>query len=169
MAAATSQHHGSAAAPLPVAGRRVPQEWIDYNGHMNESRYLQAFSEAGDVFLAMIGADPCYVARGHSFFTAETHLRHLREMKPDADFSITLQILGADEKRVHIWQEMHRAADGAIAATCEQMLLHVGVAAGRACPVLPEVRARLDPIVAAHAGLPRPAAAGRSIGLGARP
>jgi hypothetical protein len=31
--------------------------------------------------------------------------------------------------------------------------------------MLPEVRDKLDPIVAAHAGLPRPPNAGRAIGM----
>jgi len=156
------------AAPLELLRGRVEPGWIDYNGHMTESRYLQVFSNAADAFLALIGADTGYVARGHSYFTAETHLRHLREMPPDAAFRVTTQVLGADEKRVHTWQEMYREGDDAPSATCEQMLLHVSSASGRACPALAEVRAKLDPIVAAHAGLPRPAAAGRSIGLGAR-
>jgi carnitine 3-dehydrogenase len=144
---------------------RVEPGWIDYNGHMTESRYLQVFSHAADGLLAMIGADTEYVARGHSYYTAETHIMHLGEMPKDAPFYVTTQILGADEKRLHIWQTLHRAADDAAAATCEQMLLHVDAKAGRVCPALPEVRAKLDPLAAAHAGLPRPAQAGRAIGM----
>ena len=44
------------------------------------------------------------------------------------------------------------------------MLLHVDMTAGKSCPALPEVRARLDPIATAHAALPRPQGAGRHIG-----
>ena len=157
------------AAPLDIFRGRVEPGWIDYNGHMNESRYLQAFSQAGDVLLGMIGADADYVARGHSFYTAETHIRHLREMPPDAPFRVTLQVLGADGKRLHFWQEMYRVGEDAPVATCEQMALHVNAATGRACPALPEIRARLDPIVAAHAALPRPEGAGRAIRMPGRP
>ena len=156
------------AAPLDLFSGRVEPGWIDYNGHMNESRYLQVFSQAGDVLLGMIGADADYVARGHSYYTAETHLRHLRETPPDAPFRVTLQILGADEKRLHFWQEMYRLGEDAPVATCEQMVLHVHAATGRVCPALPEIRARLAPIVAAHAALPRPPGAGRAIGMPAR-
>ena len=156
------------AAPLDLLRGRVEPGWIDYNGHMTESRYLHVFSNAADAFLALIGADTGYVARGHSYFTAETHLRHLREMPPDAAFRVTMQVLGADEKRVHTWQELWRDGDDAPSATCEQMILHVGAATGRACPALPEVREKLDPIVAAHAVLPKPAGAGRSIGFAVR-
>jgi carnitine 3-dehydrogenase len=164
------QTHPKAAtveAPLRTFSGRVEPAWIDYNGHMTESRYLHVFSHASDALLALIGADPTYVARGHSFYTAETHIMHLRELPKDAGFYVTTQILGADGKRLHVFQTLHRADDGAAAATCEQMLLHVDAAAGRTCPILPEVRAKLDPLVAVHAALPRPARAGRAIAMSA--
>jgi carnitine 3-dehydrogenase len=44
------------------------------------------------------------------------------------------------------------------------MCLHVDMQAGRVVPAAPEVLARLQPIAAAHAALPRPAGAGRHIG-----
>jgi carnitine 3-dehydrogenase len=44
------------------------------------------------------------------------------------------------------------------------MLLHVDMAAGKAVDPPASIRAKLDPIAAAHAALPRPAAAGRHVG-----
>ena len=55
--------------------------WIDYNGHMTESRYYFANSETVDAFLRLIGAGMEYVAAGHSFYSAETHIRHLGEAR----------------------------------------------------------------------------------------
>ena len=57
--------------------RRVPRDWIDYNGHVNDSRYLLAFGEATDALLRAIGVDAAYVAAGGSYYTVETHLSHL--------------------------------------------------------------------------------------------
>ena len=37
--------------PLRLHQARVPPAWLDYNGHMNESRYLQIASEATDQLL----------------------------------------------------------------------------------------------------------------------
>jgi len=149
-------------APLDLARMQVLPSWIDYNGHMTESRYLFAASETSDAFLRLIGADMDYVARGHSYYTAETHIRHLGEAKLGDRLTGSLQVLGADDKRLHVWITIAR--DGAPVATVEQMLLHVDMGAGRSCPALPEVRAKLDPIAAAHAALPRPMGAGRHIG-----
>ncbi len=143
---------------------RVEPGWIDYNGHMNESRYLQVFSNASDNLLAAIGADPAYVASGHSYFTAETHIMHRGELRHGDAIHVTLQILAVDDKRLHIFHTLIRDADGMIAATAEQMLLHVDMATKRVVPALPEVLARLRPLAAADAGKPRPSEAGRAIG-----
>ena len=32
---------------------QVPRDWVDYNGHMNDSRYMQLSSETGDRFLRL--------------------------------------------------------------------------------------------------------------------
>jgi carnitine 3-dehydrogenase len=148
--------------PLTLARLEVLPSWIDYNGHMTESRYLFAASETSDAFLRLIGADLDYVKGGHSYYTAETHLRHLGEGRLGDRLTGTAQVLDASGKRLHLWIEIAR--DGEVLATVEQMLLHVDMAAGKAVDPPAAIRARLDPIAAAHAALPRPAAAGRHVG-----
>lgn len=52
-------------AGLPVtAQRQIPVSWTDYNGHMNETHYLEAGSLATDRFMELIGADASYIASG---------------------------------------------------------------------------------------------------------
>lgn len=154
---------GGASEPLTLLEGRVPEDWIDYNGHMTESRYLQVFGETTDALLARIGAGPDYVAGGHSYYTVETHILHLGEARRGDAYRTTTQILGADAKRIHVFHRM-LGADGAVVATAEQMLLHVDMTASRACPAAAPVLAALDPLAAAHRALPRPAAAGRAVG-----
>jgi carnitine 3-dehydrogenase len=149
-------------APLVLAQMQVLPGWIDYNGHMTESRYLFAASETTDAFLRLIGAGMDYVAGGHSYYTAESHIMHLAEAKLGDRLVGTLQILSADDKRMHIFIQLLK--DGAPVATIEQMCLHVDMRAGKTCPAAPEVLALLHPIAAAHAALQRPAAAGRFTG-----
>jgi acyl-CoA thioesterase FadM len=67
--------------PLVMYQGQVLPGWIDYNGHMTESRYYFANSETVDNFLRLIGAGMDYVAAGHSYYSAETHIRHLGEAK----------------------------------------------------------------------------------------
>ncbi|GGH58096.1 carnitine 3-dehydrogenase [Frigidibacter albus] len=140
----------------------VLPSWIDYNGHMTESRYLFAGSQAVDDFLARIGAGLDYVKAGHSYYTAETHLRHLAEARLGDRLSVRVQILSHDAKRLHLWMTVAR--DGTEVATLEQMLLHVDMASGKPCPAAPEVLAAVAERAARDAGLPRPEAAGRHVG-----
>ncbi len=83
---------------MVMAHMQVLPGWIDYNGHMTESRYLFAASETTDAFLRLIGADMDYVAGGHSYYTAETHILHLGEAKLGDLLTGTLQVIHADEK-----------------------------------------------------------------------
>jgi carnitine 3-dehydrogenase len=149
-------------APLVLAQVQVLPGWIDYNGHMTESRYLFAGSETSDAFLRLIGAGMDYVAGGHSYYTAETHIMHLGEAKLGDRLTGSLQVLSADEKRLHVFIRIEK--DGAAVATLEQMLLHVDMTAGRACPAAPGVLDSLFKIRDAHAALPRHATVGRHVG-----
>jgi carnitine 3-dehydrogenase len=141
----------------------VAAEWIDYNGHMTEYRYLQVLADATDAFLARIGADPAYAAAGYSYYTVESHLRHLGEAHAGDRLSVATRLLGHDSKRLHLFHELHRSGDDALVATGEHMLLHVEASAGRAAPAGADVLAELAEIAAAQAGLPAPEGAGRRI------
>jgi carnitine 3-dehydrogenase len=147
---------------MVMAQLQVLPGWIDYNGHMTESRYLFASSETVDNFLRLIGADMDYVAGGHSYYTAESHIVHKREARLGDRLTGSVQVLHADERCLQVFVTIARGAD--VVATVEQMLLHVDMAAGKTCAATPAVLARLMPIAEAHRALARPAEAGRAIG-----
>jgi carnitine 3-dehydrogenase len=151
-------------APLELYGAVVRPEWVDYNGHMTESRYLQAFGDTTDALLRQIGAAGDYLERG-SYFTVETHLSHLNEARSGEQLRGTTQLLGHDPKRLHVFHSLQRTQDGEVLATAEQMLLHVDMASRRAAPAPPEILDRVALIAAAHEQLPVPARAGRRIEL----
>jgi carnitine 3-dehydrogenase len=150
------------AAPMEMARMTVLPGWIDYNGHMTESRYLFTASETCDAFLRHIGADIAYVGTGFSYYTAETHIMHLGEAKLGDALTGTVQVLHAEEKRLHIFIRILK--DEEAVATLEQMLLHVDMKAGRAAPAPRAILDRLFPIAEAHRALPKPEAVGRHVG-----
>ena len=152
------------AGPLATWNGRVPADWIDYNGHMTEHRYLQCFGEATDALLRHLGVDGAYLGSQRSFYTVETHLMHLGEAKLDAALAVTTQVLSGDSKRLRIFHTLTRTADRIVVATAEQMLLHVDTAAGRAVPAEGAILTAMERLQMAHAALPRPETAGRSIG-----
>ena len=151
-----------APAPMVLAQMQVLPGWIDYNGHMTESRYLFASSETVDAFLRLIGSDMDYVKGGHSYYTAESHILHRGEAKLGDRLTGSVQVIHADEKRLHLFVVVARGDE--VVATVEQMLLHVDMAAGKTCAAAPSVLAKLMPIAEAHKGLASPQGAGRAIG-----
>jgi carnitine 3-dehydrogenase len=151
--------------PLRLHAAGVLPEWIDYNGHAHESRFLQVFGDASDALLRYIGIDAAYLARGGSYYTVETHLSHLRDVSAGEDLHVTTQVLGFDDKRLHLFHELYRSCDDVLLAAAEQMLLHVDTNEGHASPARPEILARIAKLAAAHAALPTPNRAGRAIGM----
>ena len=151
------------AAPLVLVDREVPPSWIDYNGHMTESRYLELFSEAVDALLRWIGVTGDYLESGRSYFTVETHLRHLGQLFAGERVTVSTQMLAYDEKRIHLFHSIARHGEQEPVATAEQMQLHVDSTAGRASPAGAEVLARVRALCDAHATLTVPDAVGRRI------
>jgi carnitine 3-dehydrogenase / betainyl-CoA thioesterase len=163
-AAAVVQADGDG-GPLRLAARRVPPDWVDYNGHVHESRYLELFAAATDSLLGAVGVDSGYLDEGGSFFTVETHLSHLRQLEAGARVYVTTQVLDSDDKRLHVFHVLLREGEADPLATAEQMLLHVDTGSGRAAAAREPVRARVAELTERHAALPSPERAGRSIGV----
>lgn len=154
------------AAPLCLHQPSVLPQWVDYNGHMSESCYLLVFGDNSDAFFRYIGIDESYRdVRGLSLYTVETHIHNLREAAEGEPLRLTLQILDTDAKRIHLFHAMYHGRSGELLATGEQMLLHVDMREGRACPMPADIAGRVQAIQAAHAHLPRPTQAGASIGI----
>jgi carnitine 3-dehydrogenase len=171
---AAAAQSGSAAksgapAPLKLVTTAVRPEWIDYNGHMTDSRYVQVFGDAMDALYRRVGVDEGYRAGGHMFYTVESHISHLAEVKVNEPVCVTTQMLALDDKRVHVFHRLLRQRDGQIIAACEQMHLHVDTKAHKSAPIVADVRSKLGEIRASHAALPVPPQAGRGVCMSLRP
>lgn len=141
----------------------VKPDWIDYNGHMTESRYLFCGSEVCDQLLAAIGGGPAYAKRGYSHYTAESHICHRDEAKLGEMIEGICQILGYDEKRIHIFITL-KVGDRLV-ATVEQMLLHVDMKQGKTVASPPAMLDKLATLAKLQQDWPIPEAAGRRISM----
>lgn len=151
-------------ADLLITTGAVHPEWIDYNGHMMDGYYAVAFAAVTDRFLEQLGFGPTYpAASGHSVYTVESHLVYLRELRAGATLLFTTQLLGYDERRLHIIHTMAEAEATGPAATNELMLVHVRQAPAAVVPMPPDALGRLAAMAQAHAAHPPPAQAGRRI------
>jgi carnitine 3-dehydrogenase len=147
--------------PLVLHQGIVQSSWVDYNGHMSDAYYLVAFGEGLDAFFRYIGDDESYRAAGSTFFTAETHLNYYREMKAGEPFTIETQIIGCDEKRMHLFHRMLHGKTRDLVATNEIMQLHVDQKAGKVTPMRPDLFEALSAIWSVHRKLKKPAELGR--------
>ena len=109
--------------PLRLWQGEVTPEWLDYNGHMTEHRYLQAFGETSDALYGAIGIDFARANEG-AYYTAETRIRHRAEAKAGTPLFSETEILGYDEKRLHLHHSLYDAS-GTLLATGEHLSIHV--------------------------------------------
>lgn len=154
--------------PTPFVSSIMPvePEWIDYNGHMNLAYYVVLFDRAIDELFAILNIGPDYVKRENSStFTVEGHITYQRELALDAPVEITVQIVNFDEKRLHLYLEMHHHEQGFLSATWEQMSLHIDMSAKRASVFPQEVLEKLEQMYQAHKSLPKNPIIGRTIGI----
>jgi acyl-CoA thioester hydrolase len=153
-------------APFDRYRGEVRPEWIDINGHMNLAYYTVLFDYATDMMFDLLDLGLAYRRRTDlGTFVTETHNRYERELLVGDKVRVAIQILFADDKRLHLAHEMFRLDSGERAATQELLFLHVDLKARRVTPFPPELKARVHVATAAHAALPRPAWVGRHVGM----
>ena len=140
--------------PIRSVERVVPIDWTDYNGHMNESRYGQVFSDAADAIMAMIGADAAYVDSGLSYFTVDTHTKFIDECRAGEAIHVHTYILQGEGKKLRLFHQMKRGDD--VVATCNQLLIHVSLETRRSCEPASAVSEKLAKLVEAKAHLELP-------------
>jgi len=153
-------------APFVSSPMQVDPAWIDYNGHLNMAYYNVLFDRAVDEVYELLGCGLAYLKdKQHSCYTAEVHLRYLRELRAGDPVRVTFQLLDFDAKRLHYFEELHHAEAGWLSATSENMALHVDVAAKKTVPFPEGIAKRLAQMKTAHASLPSPDGAGRRIAM----
>jgi carnitine 3-dehydrogenase len=138
-----------AAGPLRFLETQVRPEWIDYHGHMTDSRYLQVFGDATDALFRYVGVDDAYRRSGRAMYAAETRLVHKAEARSQERLYATTRVLEVDDKRVRLLHSLHRTRDDALVATAEKLYLHVNTVAGKVAPMEASVRTGLERILAA--------------------
>lgn len=156
-------------APFVSSVMQVDPQWIDYNGHLNMAYYNVFFDRALDEVLALLGMSAAYVKDKHmSVFTAEVHVRYLRELNLADPVRVSVQLLGYDGKRLHCFQKLCHATEDWLSATSEVMSLHVDLKTKKTAAFPEDVVARLAKMKAAHAKLSTPEGVGRRIAMPAR-
>lgn len=148
------------------SGFTVLPEYIDPNGHMNVGYYSVLFDKALDLPWAALGLGYASIeANGRSSFALETHVTYQRELHEGDPLDFTFRLLDFDAKRAHYFMTMLHARERWLAATSESISICIDMATRRSTAWPDDQFANLRVLHAAHSQRPRPAEAGRTIGI----
>jgi acyl-CoA thioester hydrolase len=156
-------------APFLSSVMQIEPQWIDYNGHLNMAYYNVMFDRAIDELWLQLGIGPTYMKERHgSTFTAECHVRYLREIHLGDPVQVGVLLVAADEKRLHTFEELRHATEGWLSATSENMTVHIDMAARKTAPFPADIRTRIKAVARAHEAVVRPEGIGRKIAMPAK-
>ena len=144
----------------------VLPEWIDHNNHMNVAYYVLIFDQSLDEVLDLIELTRDYRKKsGNTVYVLETHVTYVQEVKEGDLLEIYAQVIDCDDKRMHLYLEMYHKEEGFLAATSEQMIMHID-ASGPKAAVMPEfIQKNLQNLKEEAASGPQPARVGAKIGI----
>ncbi|MDX3984173.1 MAG: thioesterase family protein [Achromobacter sp.] len=142
---------------LPSTTLTVDPAWIDAYGHLNAAHYVGIFDRVGFELLGQVGVGLDYTeATRCGIYTMNVHVAYLREVLAGDPLMLRVRLLESDNKRVLCLMELTQTRDGYLAATMEQLSLHVDLNTRRATPFPPELEQRLARAVSGHAAEPLP-------------
>ncbi|EFF75609.1 thioesterase family protein [Achromobacter piechaudii] len=142
---------------LPSTTLTVDPAWIDAYGHLNAAHYVGIFDRVGFELLSQVGVGLDYTeATRCGIYTMNVHVAYLREVLEGDPLALRVRVLEADDKRLLCLMELTQTRDGYLAATMEQLSLHVDLNTRRVKPFPPELQERLARVAADHAAQPLP-------------
>lgn len=142
---------------LPSTTLAVDPAWIDAYGHLNAAHYVGIFDRVGFELLGQVGVGLDYTeATRCGIYTMNIYVAYLREVLEGDPLMLRIRLLEADNKRLMCMMELIQTRDGYLAATMEQLSLHVNLDTRRATPFPEALAQRLARTVEEHAAHPLP-------------
>ncbi len=133
---------------------------------MNAGYYAVAFDRAVDQFMLRLGMGKAYARSGvGTTFCLQSHIIYLRELVKDDPIRITLQLLDYDQKRMHLFLRLFHAGEVFLAATSENISIHIDLRTRRSAPMPETVLEELDTLWQTHQHLSKPEQLGQPIGI----
>ena len=152
--------------PTICPARTIMEDWIDYNGHLNMAFYNVIFDKGVDHVFDYLGIGEAYAHSGvGSCFILEAHVHYVQELSLGDEVEVHFQLLDFDAKRMHFFEQMYHRKEGYLAATSEQIGMHVDMASRRSAPFPSETMDKLARLQRAHSTLEIPPQVGHVIGI----
>jgi acyl-CoA thioesterase FadM len=110
------------AEPMASFQAEVKPAWIDANGHMTFWAYAKLFDESANAYLSEAGINEQFDAGQNALLhTSQCHIKFLHESFEGERVVIEFQMLGYDDKRIHVFQRMRNSDTGVVLAVEESV------------------------------------------------
>lgn len=135
-------------------------------GHLAVGGYMTIFDRATDCLREHVGLGRLYAKEANcGVYVVEAHIAYLRELAANDRMEMGTLIIDADAKKFHLYHEMRKLPDRAVASAVELIAVHVDRHTGRTAPFPPAALGRIRDLMAEHAREPLPALVGRRLTL----
>src|SRR5699024_9231336 len=149
----------------PIYQDIVHADWVDYNGHMNDAAYAFVFSQSVEKLMQAIGIDERFITEEqYTIYTLETHLVYIKEVLENESFTVHVQLIKHDHKRLHVFFVMYSDAGDRL-ATSEQMLMGIDQKIRRSAPFPETIYQNIVQLQKHSDEQVKPPEIGRSIGF----
>jgi acyl-CoA thioester hydrolase len=136
---------------LPTYRFFVEPTWIDNYGHMTAARYAEVFDKASQQLMENYGLGAAYT-RDERFglYTLELNIKFHKELLEGDPIQIYMRIDSVDSKRLFTSYRMFHSRDRYVAASCDQLAIHVDLQKRKASPFAEPVHSMLRELASEH-------------------
>jgi acyl-CoA thioester hydrolase len=125
-------------------GTAIHDDWIDYNGHMNDAAYALALTAANEAFLDHVDLGAGYRERtGCTMYTVDLHLSYKAEVQASDRLQARTSVTLLAPRKLQLTTALVRS-DGTVAAIGEVLYLHYDQGTQQVTAFAAEQTARLS-------------------------
>ena len=106
--------------------KKILEEWVDYNNHLNMAYYVLIFDKAWEVALEKFQmGERAAKTSERSTMVVETNTKYISEVKEGEEVDIFISYFNHDKKRLHYKLEMYEKSKNILSATTEVLSLYI--------------------------------------------
>ena len=129
----------------------ITENHLDVMGHMNVRWYVAIFDDAVWNFFAALGLSVDYFREQDAgMFALQQHVRYLAEVRLGETVTIHSRLVERNAKRIHFQQYMINVDTDTLAASGENVGMHMNLAVRRSAPFPDHIAERLDTYLAQY-------------------
>ena len=119
--------------------KKILEEWVDYNNHLNMAYYVLIFDKAWEVALEKFQmGERAAKTSERSTMVVETNTKYISEVKEGEEVDIMLTYFDHDKKRLHLKMEIIEKKTKKLSASMEWISLYIDLSVRKVAEFEPE-------------------------------